>query len=178
MAEDDNQIDGDEGEGAPKKGKRLVLIIIALIVLLAGSGAGVYFSGILDKKEEATAAQTDAKAAKKADAKSSSAAKQGDPVFLELPEFINNLNTGSTQVSFIKVSIILEMASEDELKRVQQMQPRIVDDFNTYLRELRATDLAGSAGLERLREELLRRVNKAINPSAVNNILFKEIIVQ
>lgn len=178
MAEDDNQTDGEEGEGAPKKGKRLILVIISLVVLVAGSAAGVYFSGMLDKKEEAPAAEAEAKKDPKAPAAAGQTTKQGDPIFLELPEFINNLNTGSTQVSFIKVSIILEMASEEEMKRVQQMQPRIIDDFNTYLRELRATDLAGSAGLERLREELLRRVNKAINPSVVNNILFKEIIVQ
>ena len=50
--------------------------------------------------------------------------------------------------------------------------------FQTYLRELRPTDLDGSAGLYRLKEELTRRVNVAIAPSRINAVLFKEIVVQ
>ena len=46
------------------------------------------------------------------------------------------------------------------------------------LRELRPSDLDGSAGLYRLKEELTRRVNVAIAPSRINAVLFKEIIVQ
>ena len=47
-----------------------------------------------------------------------------------------------------------------------------------FLRELRPTDLEGSAGLYRLKEELTRRVNIAIAPNHVNAVLFKEIVVQ
>lgn len=173
----------DEGQGS-KKGKKLILIIVGLLLLIGIGGAGAYFSGMLGgKKEEATKEEggalhdtKDAKGAKKDGA--GATAKQGDPVFYELPEFINNLNTGSTQSSFIKASVILEVASQEDLKRVQEMQPRIIDDVNTYMRELRASDLGGSSGLERLREELLRRINKAVSPSVVNNVLFKEVIVQ
>jgi flagellar FliL protein len=46
------------------------------------------------------------------------------------------------------------------------------------LRELRVTDLEGSAGLYRLREELTRRVNVAIAPNRIRAVLFKEIVVQ
>ena len=56
--------------------------------------------------------------------------------------------------------------------------PRVMDAFQTYLRELRPSDLEGSAGLYRLKEELTRRVNVAIAPSRVNAVLFKEIVVQ
>ena len=58
------------------------------------------------------------------------------------------------------------------------MLPRVMDAFQTYLRELRPTDLDGSAGLYRLKEELTRRVNASIAPSRVNAVLFKEIVVQ
>jgi flagellar FliL protein len=181
MASDDEndtpEASGEE-EGGNRKGKRLILIIVGLLALLGAGGAGLYFSGMLGGKKEEAVTSDEKKDEKTAPAKSVEEAKKGDPVFFELPEFINNLNTGSTQASFIKVTVILELASPEDLKRVEQMQPRVIDDFNTYLRELRASDLAGSAGLERLREELLRRVNKAVEPALVNNILFKEIIVQ
>jgi flagellar FliL protein len=46
------------------------------------------------------------------------------------------------------------------------------------MRELRSSDLTGSAGLFRLKEELTRRVNAAVSPNQVSAVLFKEIIVQ
>ena len=62
--------------------------------------------------------------------------------------------------------------------RVQAVIPRVIDNFQTYLRELRVDDLNGSAGLYRLREELLTRVNVAVQPAKVNAILFKEMLIQ
>jgi len=56
--------------------------------------------------------------------------------------------------------------------------PRLMDAFQTYLRELRPTDLEGSAGLYRLKEELTRRVNASIAPNRVTAVLFKEIVIQ
>ena len=47
-----------------------------------------------------------------------------------------------------------------------------------YLRELRPADLEGSAGLFRLKEELLRRINLSVYPAKVEGVLFKEILVQ
>jgi flagellar FliL protein len=43
---------------------------------------------------------------------------------------------------------------------------------------LRIEDLQGSAGLLRLREELLTRVNSSVKPAKVNDVLFKEMLVQ
>ena len=54
----------------------------------------------------------------------------------------------------------------------------IRDSFQTYLRELRLDDLRGSAGMYRLREELLTRINVAVQPSKVSAVLFKEMLVQ
>ncbi len=53
-----------------------------------------------------------------------------------------------------------------------------MDNFQVYLRELRIEDLKGSAGMYRLREELLTRVNAAIAPAKVHDVLFKEMLVQ
>jgi flagellar FliL protein len=55
---------------------------------------------------------------------------------------------------------------------------KVVDAFQVYLRELRKSDLEGSAGVYRLKEELRRRVNIAIFPAQIDSILFKEILVQ
>ncbi len=58
------------------------------------------------------------------------------------------------------------------------MMPRIIDNFQVYLRELRVEDLKGSAGMYRLREEMLIRVSAAVAPAKINDVLFKEMLVQ
>ncbi len=56
--------------------------------------------------------------------------------------------------------------------------PRVVDQFQGYLRELRMDDLKGSAGIVRLKEELLRRINTSAAPYRVRDVLLKQMIVQ
>jgi flagellar protein FliL len=58
------------------------------------------------------------------------------------------------------------------------VMPRIVDSFQVYLRELRVEDLQGAAGVHLLREELLTRVNASVKPVKVNDVLFREMLVQ
>jgi flagellar FliL protein len=54
----------------------------------------------------------------------------------------------------------------------------VIDSFQTHLREMRPEDLDGSAGMYRLKEELLRRINQAVFPAKVDAILFKELLLQ
>jgi flagellar FliL protein len=56
--------------------------------------------------------------------------------------------------------------------------PRVIDQFQTYLREMRVEDLRGSAGIYRLRQELLYRVNIAADPVKVKDVLFQEMLIQ
>lgn len=193
MKDDDEPEDKENGEGESEEGnkggkKKLIIIILAAVLLLGGGGAGLYFSGMLGGKKDA-AEEESAEAApesdeaageetKGADGKGAKKAKAGMPTFYELPEFLVNLNTDGKGLSFIKMTVVLELAGQKDSEQISALQPRVVNDFNTYLRELRASDLAGSTGLERLREELLMRVNKSVSPIQVSDILFKEIIVQ
>jgi flagellar FliL protein len=73
---------------------------------------------------------------------------------------------------------VLEVKEEKQVEAIRPTLPRVTDIFQTYLRELRASDLSGSAGLFRLKEELTRRVNQAISPNQVAAVLFKEVVVQ
>lgn len=161
-----------EGEGGKVKGKRKLLFIIIGVVLLAGVGAGLFFSGVLgggkaDKKDE--------KADKKTEAEAEAVAK---PTYYELPTFTVNLSTGTGKTSFLKMTVTLELKSVESKPIMEANKPRVLDTFNTYLRELRPTDLSGSAGIYRLREELIRRVNATVEEGIVKDILFSEIVIQ
>jgi flagellar FliL protein len=160
-----------EGDGAAQEprrralsGKKLVLFIIAplLLVLLLGGGAAWFFLG--GKKEEAVVEE------KPQPAKAL--------VYYNLPEILVNLNAAGRRSSFLKMTISLELENQADIPRIQAVMPRIVDNMQSYLRELRAEDLRGSAGLFRLREELLARVNAAAQPAKVSDVLFQEVLVQ
>ncbi len=99
--------------------------------------------------------------------------------FVDLPDVLVNLSSsGGDRTQYLKVKIVLELPDSSLVPQIQPLMPRVMDAFQTYLRELRPTDLDGSAGLYRLKEELTRRVNAAVAPNHITAVLFKEIVVQ
>jgi flagellar FliL protein len=156
-----------QGEAAPKKGGKKKLILIALPVLLIGIGAGLWFGGILPPLlgMGPPPAQT-------------TEAPPPPPAFVDLPEIVSNLNAPGRRASFVRLRAKLEVARADEVPAVQAAMPRLVDLFATYLREVRPDELRGSAGSQRLREELIARATIAASPARITDVLFVEILVQ
>ncbi|MDO8535286.1 MAG: flagellar basal body-associated FliL family protein [Xanthobacteraceae bacterium] len=99
-------------------------------------------------------------------------------VFYDLPDMIVNLAASTERPQYLKLKITLEVENSSVIDAMKPAMPRVLDTFQVHLRELRAVDLEGSAGLFRLREELTRRVNHAIAPARIRAVLFKEIVVQ
>jgi flagellar FliL protein len=154
----------------PKKGKGKLVIILAVAVL-AAAGAGGWFTGVIPKllgKEHAAAEHGEAAAA----------AAKPDPIFLELPEVIANMNTAGRRAAYIKLRAKFELARKEDVGPVQAVMPRVVDLFQGYLREMRPEELRGTAGTYRLREELVARTNIAAAPARVTDVLFIELLVQ
>jgi flagellar FliL protein len=157
-----------EGGGAPKKklsGKKLIIIIVPILLLLGG-GAAAYFLGFIGPKHEAKVEETE---------------KVEPPpktTIYAMPDVLVNLNTPpNARSAFVKLTSTVEIV-EDDTTAFEEAMPRIIDIMITYLRELRPDDLRGSAGLTRLREELLSRIKIAAAPARVNDVLFREILVQ
>ena len=89
-----------------------------------------------------------------------------------------NLRGDGDKEQFMKLTIALEVANEEVMEEIQPRMAKVVDAFQVYLRELRLDDLRGSAGMYRLREELLMRVGTAVQPVRVKDVLFREMLVQ
>jgi len=102
----------------------------------------------------------------------------GGSNFLEIPTMIVNLNTENDTPRYLRLTVQLEMSNPSDVAEVEAVIPRVVDQFQTYLRELRVRDLRGSAGIYRLQMELLWRVNQAAAPVEVKDVLFQEILIQ
>jgi flagellar FliL protein len=95
-----------------------------------------------------------------------------------MADILVNIQSDDGSPAYLKLSVSLELDDEEHKAAIQPLMPRITDQFQAYLRELRLDDLKGSAGVLRLKEELLRRVNAAAAPYHVRDVLLKEMIVQ
>jgi flagellar FliL protein len=158
----------DEAAGAAAKKKKKMMIIIggAAVTLLFVVGIGVAFlmggsgEGGEGKKEAASEEFKD------------------KPAYYPLGDMIVNLSGEGKRPNYLKVKVTLELADEKDAQLLDLIKPRIVDNFQVYLRELRIEDLRGSAGMYRLREELLMRVTEAAQPLRIRDVLFQEMLVQ
>jgi flagellar FliL protein len=165
--------EGAAGEAAPVSGSfvgRLIgkvkglsrkqMIIYggaALVIIGGGYGGYAFFLGGKKPVEEVAAPKA---------------------LYQELPEMTVNLSAGNDRPQYLRVKITLEVQDQKAIEALKPVMPRVVDTFQVHLRELRAGDLEGSAGLFRLREELTRRVNHAIAPAKIRAVLFREVVVQ
>jgi len=156
-----------EGEAGPaRKGlpKKLIIMGAAGLAVLLAAGAGLYFFAFAGHEAATPVARVEA---------------VPETFIFNLPSMTVNLNDdGAPGDQFMKLTIALEVADESVMKQIQPRIAKVIDAFQVYLRELRKSDLQGSAGIYRLKEELRRRVNVAIFPAQVESILFKEILVQ
>jgi flagellar protein FliL len=157
-------------EAAPSKfglklGKKQILLfgLPGVLVLLLGVGGFLYYHGTLDGllgRKQAV-----------------EVAPPKPLVFYDLPDFLVNLNSGGRKSNFLKLSVSLQLENPEDQMKLQAVLPRIIDNCQIFLRELRIEDLSGSSGIYRLREEMLKRVN-AVSPVKVDDVLFKEMLVQ
>lgn len=198
-ADQDTQLVAQSGagaEGGAKKkmaGKQLVLFIILPAVLLLGGGAATYF---LVLKKPSTA-ETGASAKTEKKAKEKKEAKKGDKGgekkggegeattsegpngegFLTLPPIVANISTPDGRPAYLKLKLTLQAKDLETIESVQALLPRVMDQYNGFLRELRMEDVAGSAGYSRLQMELLKRVNLAVAPAQIDAVLIEEMLV-
>jgi flagellar FliL protein len=161
---DNDQAEGGAAEAAAPapKGKLKLMIAAAGLLVILGGGARWFFFF----RHHGVEVHAEAPPPK-------------PPVFVEVPDLLVNLvGAPGERVQYLKVKVVLEVKEEKQVEAIKPTLPRVTDIFQTYLRELRPSDLNGSAGLFRLKEELTKRVNAALAPSEVNAVLFKEIVIQ
>jgi flagellar FliL protein len=167
----------EEGVAAKGGGGRKKLILLGAPLLLAVIGAGLWFGGILPPLLGMGTPASDGAPQPEAPRR---------PAFFEMPEIITNLNATGRRPVFVKLRSKLEIGRAEDAAAVQAAMPRLLDLFQTHLREMRPEELRGSAGTQRLREELRARAQIAVAPPAgstqpspqVLDVLFLEILVQ
>jgi flagellar FliL protein len=167
MAAEASSAEGEVKPAAGGAGKRRLVIIIAAAVAVLVIGGASYFFLIAGKHDSAAAGTTAA-----------AQPARPDTFIFSLPPITVNLNSDGPTQNFLKLSVALEVPDQKMMTEIQPQMAKVLDAFQVYLRELRKSDLDGSAGIYRLKEELRRRINIAIAPAHIDSVLFKEILVQ
>lgn len=158
--QDEKSAEGGEAS-SPLKNRKLLLIAGAAVLVLGVAGGGYAFFA-------------------RGKAPSEAAPVKKPVAFLDIREMTVNLAPEPNQERqrYLKLRVALEVSDPKTVAEIQPLLPRVEDTFQVFVRELRAGDLDGSAGMYRLREELLRRVNIAVYPAKVEAVLFKDVVVQ
>jgi flagellar FliL protein len=149
----------------------IIVALVAVIVAIGGTVAAIFFTPLKDiifpeKRTQVTEVKEEA-------------INLSEVTFLQLPELIVNLRQNSKgKTNILKATFVLELIDPKDKDTIDHLKPLIVDQLQTYLRELQMSDVEGTAGLERVRNELKNRVLNVIAPVKIRSILYKEFLVQ
>jgi flagellar protein FliL len=166
--DEDEEGEGEEGGGGSRK--KLFIIIGIVVILLIGGAAGAYFAGLFDSSSSTE---------KSAGGEPESEGGEGvEVIYKEFPDILTNLNEGRRKKVGVRIKVVLELASEEESLRMDSIMPKVHDRIQVYIRAQKLEDLKGSAGIQRIREELLAMLNKAFAPTKIRDLYFKEMLVR
>lgn len=105
--------------------------------------------------------------------------EEGNPCYYMMPKQLVNLAGGEGgRPPFLEIELALESKDASAFDQVPELMPRLKDQYQSFLRELRIEDLNGSAGSFRLRQELLKRFNIVMAPAKVDAVLIESMLIQ
>lgn len=186
--EDGGAEEGAEGEGKKKGGLLKLGLFIGLpviILLLGGAAAFMMLSGG-DKDEHVVAEgeHADEHGDDHGDGYGGGYSSHAEPVFYTLKKedgeevnFLVNIRGTDGRAMILQLQLRFESTDHDLEPVLQEKLPLVMDSYQAFLSELREDDLYGSAGMHRVRLELLRRINLAIEPSSIDQVLIQRFLL-
>jgi len=188
MADENEDIeegaDGEEAEGGKKKlgimKLGLFIGLPVLILVLGGAAAFLLLSGGGDDEHQVAELDEHGEIVSN---DGHSGRHEADPYIAALPDLIVSIADANGRNSLLTMSLSFETPDEhlgealvegDELTADGR---RLVDLYMGFIRELRPEDLAGSAGYQRIRMELLRRAELVLGEERVSAVLITNILI-
>jgi len=155
-----------EAEAPPKSGKGKLLLVVGLVVLVAGGAGAAWYLQLLPGTKKAEAKQ-----------EATEAPKPAVGALLALEPFIANLGDedgkrylkATLQVEFFKTSVPDEFTAR---------QAQVRDLLLTLFTSKQFAEIRTPQGKALLRDEIINRINRALNHDLVKAVYFTEFIVQ
>jgi len=176
---------------APKKSK-MMLIIILLLMVVAGAGGFFgwkYFKAKADTTEQATASGHDEeesgddekpKKGKKKKKKENAKEHGGEGATVNFEPFLVNLADKEAS-RYVKTSIRLLVANKESAETIakgETLMPRMRDTILTLLSTKTAEEMTSNEGKERLKKEILEKVNEYLPEEGAEDVFFTDFVVQ
>lgn len=154
----DNNLDNTKTavKNSSKSNNKYIIAMIMLLLLVVGISAFFFFNKNTQIKNEP---------------------QINEPVFLDFPEIIVNLNTATNENVYLKLSLVLSLSNNAEVQKIEFKLSKIKDNLETFLRELRPADFSLAGFTIILKEEITKRINAVISPIKIKEVLFKSILV-
>ncbi|WP_029521954.1 flagellar basal body-associated FliL family protein [Persephonella sp. KM09-Lau-8] len=168
MAEENKEQEEQQQGGGKKK---LIILLVVLLLLLGGGGGAAYKFLVLDKQE----AKKEENKAEKIQQEIKDIENLG--IMFEVGTFVVNLADKDAD-RYLKVTIILELSNEQVKQEVEKRLPQIKDSITTLLFTKTSRELRTAEGVEKLKEEILRRVNAILPLGGVKNVYFTDFVIQ
>lgn len=150
------------------KKKRMIIVAVSALVLLGGGGGAYALLGGSNAPE----------AHGEAGAETGHGGEGGGEKFVDVPPLVVNLRSSDGAARFIKFHFMLVPGPRGSEEQLKERLPVLLDAYQPFLRELRPEDLAGSAAVFRIKEEMLVRATHALGAGHVKDVLIQDLIQQ
>jgi flagellar protein FliL len=150
-----------EGVQQPKKGgallKWIIIGAVVLVLLVGGTLAAFYVMKGSSKKEPVK--------------------EQAVSAVWTMEPFIVNLvdNNGER---YLKISIELEISDKNLLPELNKLKPKLRDNVLDLLTAKSYKDLVDMVGKQRLRDEIMMRLNSFLSGGKITKVYFTEFVIQ
>lgn len=153
----------------------LILIVVLLVVLLVGGAIAAFFLLGSDDEEKMAPQQATAQPAKKRSKRSTDYLTIG-PMY-PMSEFIVNLLSESGS-RYLKVSLDIELDSEELAAEMDKKKSLIRDIVIRSLSSKTFEEVSTMKGKDRLKDEVVGKINDILADGQIRNIFFTDFVVQ
>ncbi|QOL19969.1 flagellar basal body-associated FliL family protein [Candidatus Bodocaedibacter vickermanii] len=144
-------------------------IAISLVLILAIAGSAAMYFLFWNKKET-----------------SEDQPIQYAASYHALPELKLSIKRSDDNLGYLIIGLTLKLPVDVKPEELRKKEPEILDALHTYFASITldslgasaATSLVSPVGLERLRQNLIRRLNTVLLPIKIESILFRKLITQ
>jgi flagellar FliL protein len=150
---------------APARSRKwLIAAVAGGLALLGAAGGGAYYlwAGHGPAADPQGAASADASAQS----------------YVDVPAMMVNLRSSDGRAHLLKLHFMLVATDAAKTEAVKAKLPLYLDALQPFLRELRPEDLAGSAAMFRLKEEMMARAADAFGTGMVRDVLIQDLVQQ
>ncbi|MBP9491864.1 MAG: flagellar basal body-associated protein FliL [Sulfurospirillum sp.] len=165
-------------EKKPKGNMVLIIVVALLVLLLVGGGAAAFF--LLGGEDEAApvtqTTQSDMKSDKKKSSKKSTDGLAIGPMY-PMAQFVVNLLSESGN-RFLKVAVDLELSDAKLQPEMDQKKSLVRDIIIRTFSSKTFEEISTLKGKDKLKEEVLNKINENLSDGYIKNIYFTDFVVQ